>query len=89
MLFNILSRNMCYISSSWTLCIRWLLLIGMLEHVAGNGSGAPSAACSTMSPDPTAHGASGQTSDPPVTLTLDPITNTYDPGQTITSALYI
>ena len=63
-----------------------VLLLGVpVTEVMGFSSGAPSGACSTISPDPTRHGANPQTSAVPYTVNISSLANGYVPGQSYTS----
>ena len=63
-----------------------VLLLGVpVTVVTGFPSGAPLAACSTISPDPSAHGANPQTSAVPYTVNISSLANGYVPGQSYAS----
>ena len=69
------------------LCIA-LLQASVYHQVSSLSGGAPVQACSTLSPDPTAHGAQTQTSTVPYSIDLSPFcsngTYSYYPGRSYT-----
>ncbi len=70
------------------LCIA-MLVSSLVLMVEGNGSGAPAAACDTLSPQQAAHqNAAAQTAPNPYSINLSPFYNNgslyYTPGQTYT-----
>ena len=63
-----------------------MLLLGVpVTVVMGFSSGAPSGACTTISPDPARHGAPPQTVDFPYYVNISSLDNGYVPGQSYPS----
>jgi len=63
-----------------------VLLLGVpVTVVMGLSSGAPDAACSTISPSPSGHGANPSTDPFPYNVNLSSLDNGYVPGQSYAS----
>jgi len=63
-----------------------VLLLGVpVTVVMGFSSGAPSGACSTISPDPSQHGANPSTDPFPYNFNFSSLANGYVPGQSYAS----
>ena len=63
-----------------------MLLLGVpVTVVMGFSTGAPEPACSTISPNPTQHGASPQTVEFPYYVNISSLDNGYVPGRSYPS----
>ena len=73
------------------LCVA-LLQASLYQQALSLSTGAPLAACDTLSPDPTRHGAQPQTTDVPYSIDLDQFCTdgfySYIPGQTYTGCKF-
>ena len=74
------------------LCAALLLQASVYQQTSALSVGAPLTACTTLSPDPTAHGAQPQTSTVPYIIDLAQFCNggtySYTPGQTYTGCKF-